>query len=178
MKPDIDKTLKSIKKNNIDASYYENSEAAIEAVLKEIDPKATVGIGGSVTVKTLGIPDRLIQRGNKLCYHWMENTEEKMTEARRNAMRADVFISSTNALTEKGQLVNIDGTGNRVAAMIYGPKKVIIICGINKITKDLDQAFKYIKANTHKNARRIGLKTPCAITGKCNDCNAPKECAM
>lgn len=175
MKPNVERTLSALKKNNIDASYFENLDAAVEALLNDIDLTETIGIGGSVTVKTLGIPDKLLQRGNKIFYHWLETTPEKMTEARRNAMTADIYISSTNALTQKGQLINIDGVGNRVAAMIYGPKKVILICGINKIVKDIDQALEYIKANTYKNATRLGLKTPCAVTGKCNDCDSPQR---
>lgn len=175
MKTSIENTLKALKKHDIDAQYFESSEAAVEMLMTEIGLSETIGVGGSVTVKNLGIPDKLLNRGNKLFYHWLEVTPEKVLEARRNAMNADVYISSTNALTEKGQLVNIDGIGNRVAAMFYGPKKVFIICGINKITKDLDGAFEYIKANTYKNARRLGLKTPCAITEKCNDCDSPER---
>jgi NAD-dependent dihydropyrimidine dehydrogenase PreA subunit len=98
-----------------------------------------------------------------------------MDEAREKASRADVYLSSTNALTEEGKLVNIDGLGNRVASMIYGPKKVYILCGINKITKNLDEALQRIKDNTYKNARRLKLETPCAYTEKCTDCSSPQR---
>ena len=175
----VEKTIEALKKNNMEASYYEDSNSAISDLLMEIKVDETVGIGGSVTVKNLEIPEKLLERGNKIFYHWLENTKEGMTEARRNAMKADVYIASTNALTEKGQLVNCDGTGNRVAAMIYGPEKVFIICGINKIVKDLDAALDRIKAYTYLNARRLKLNTPCAITGKCNDCDsAQRMCSV
>jgi hypothetical protein len=98
-----------------------------------------------------------------------------MDEAREKAAKADVYLTSTNAVTENGQLVNIDGTGNRVAAMIFGPKKVFVICGINKIASNLDTAMQRIKENTYKNARRLKLKTPCAETEKCNDCRSPQR---
>jgi hypothetical protein len=128
-----------------------------------------------MTVKSLGIPEKLIERGNKVFFHWLESTPEGMHEARKNASQADVYISSTNALTEDGQLVNIDGNGNRVAAMIYGPKKVYVVCGVNKIAKDLEAGIQRIKDNAYKNARRLKLNTPCAITEKCSDCSSPQR---
>jgi hypothetical protein len=169
----IEKTLNSLKKNKIKAEYFENSAQAVESLLAEIEADKSVGIGGSVTVNSLGIPQKLIERGNKVFFHWLEATAENKEKARQNAKNADIYLSSTNALTENGELVNIDGTGNRVAAMVYGPRRVYIICGKNKVTKDLDAAFKYIKANTYKNARRLNLKTPCAATGECNNCSSP-----
>jgi len=170
----IERTLKALKKNKIDACYYERSEAAVAALLDEIKPADTVGIGGSVTVSSLEIPQKLLARGNKVYFHWLE-APEKRAETRKKAVQADVFLASGNALTEAGELVNIDGTGNRVCGMIFGPKKVIIVCGINKLVKNLDEALKYIKSNTYKNARRLNLKTPCAVTGNCNDCDSPQR---
>lgn len=171
----VKKTIKSLQNNKINACYYDSSDVAVEALLSEINLTETVGIGGSVTISSLEIPQKLIRRGNKVFFHWLESTPEKMKAARKEAMNADVYLASTNALTENGQLVNIDGVGNRVAAMIYGPKKVILICGVNKIVPDLDAALEHIKANTYQNARRLNLKTPCAITGKCNDCDSPQR---
>lgn len=169
----VKNALESLKKNNIEAQYFASSDEAVAALLKEIKAEESVGIGGSVTIKSLGIPEKLMERGNKVYYHWVQESPEKMTEARRGAMGADVYLTSTNALTEKGQIVNIDGVGNRVAAMFYGPKKVIIVCGINKLASDLHGALRRIKANAYKNARRLNLKTPCATTEKCNDCDSP-----
>ncbi len=169
----VKNALEALKKNNIEAQYFASSAEAVAALLKEIKAEESVGIGGSVTIKNLGIPEKLMERGNKIYYHWVQESPEKMTEARRGAMGADVYLTSTNGLTEKGQIVNIDGVGNRVAAMFYGPKKVIIVCGINKLASDLHGALRRIKDNAYKNARRLNLKTPCAITEKCNDCDSP-----
>lgn len=175
MNESVKKTIESLEKNGMKASYFDDSDSAVNYLIKNIKNEATVGIGGSITVKSLGIPEKLIERGNKVYFHWLESTPEGMDKARENASKADVYLSSTNALTERGQLVNIDGTGNRVSSMIFGPKKVYVLCGVNKITKDLDSALQRIKDNTYKNARRLKLETPCAITEKCSDCRSPQR---
>ena len=175
MEDRVKRTMESLLKNNITASYFEDSNEAINYFLNQIKNNSTVGIGGSMTVMSLEIPQKLIARGNKVAFHWLENSAEKMDEARTLASKSDVYLTSTNALTEKGQLVNIDGVGNRVAAMIYGPKKVYIICGVNKITSDFDSAVERIKSNAYKNARRLKLNTPCAMNEKCVDCCSPER---
>jgi L-lactate utilization protein LutB len=175
MNESLIKTLESLKKNGMNPSYFDDSDSAVNYLIGNISDDATVGIGGSMTVKSLGIPEKLIERGNKVYFHWLESTPSAMDEAREKASRADVYLSSTNALTEEGKLVNIDGLGNRVASMIYGPKKVYILCGINKITKNLNEALQRIKDNTYKNARRLKLETPCAYTEKCTDCSSPQR---
>lgn len=175
MNQKIENTLKALKKNGFKARYFEDSKSAAKTLLEEISVTDKVGIGGSMTIKELGLPDALLQRGNTVYFHWLETTPEGMDNARRNASTADVYLTSTNALTEKGQLVNIDGTGNRVSAMVFGPKKVYVVCGINKLVDDVDGAIKRIKDNAYKNARRLNLKTPCAITEKCNDCDSPQR---
>ena len=175
MQESVKKTLEALEKNGMKAKYFEDSESAVGYLLDNIKPEAAVGIGGSMTVKSLGIPEKLLDRGNKVFFHWLESTPEAASQARTNAKNADVYLSSTNAITEAGQLVNIDGTGNRVSTMIFGPQKVYIICGVNKITKNLDAAVERIKSNTYKNARRLKLDTPCAHTEKCNDCRSPER---
>lgn len=175
MNESVKKTIESLEKNGMRAAYFDDSCSAVDYLMNSIKNDEIVGIGGSMTVKSLEIPEKLIERGNKVYFHWLEGTPEGMDEARKKASKADVYLSSTNALTESGHLVNIDGMGNRVSAMIYGPKKVFILCGINKITKDLDAALKRIKENTYKNARRLKLETPCAITEKCSDCRSPQR---
>lgn len=175
MNESVKKTIEALEKHNMKSIYFENPDSAVNYLMESIDNEATVGIGGSVTVNSLGIPQKLIERGNKVYFHWLENTPEGMDKAREKAQKTDVYLSGTNALTEDGKLVNIDGLGNRVASMIFGPKKVFIICGINKITKDLDAAMRRVKDNAYKNARRLKLDTPCAHTEKCNDCNSPQR---
>ena len=175
MNESVKKTIESLEKNGMRAAYFDDSCSAVDYLMNSIKNDEIVGIGGSMTVKSLEIPEKLIERGNKIYFHWLEGTPEGMDEARKKASKADVYLSSTNALTDSGHLVNIDGMGNRVSAMIYGPKKVFILCGINTITKDLDAALKRIKENTYKNARRLKLEAPCAITEKCSDCRSPQR---
>ncbi|MEA4847598.1 MAG: lactate utilization protein [Clostridiaceae bacterium] len=175
MNESVKKTMDSLEKHNMKTAYFDDPAAAVDYLMGNIKSEATVGIGGSMTVKSLGIPEKLIERGNKVYFHWLESTPEGMDHARDKAEKTDVYLSSTNAITEDGKLVNIDGLGNRVASMIFGPKKVYVLCGVNKITKDLDAALKRVKENTYKNARRLNLDTPCAHTGKCNDCNSPQR---
>jgi len=175
MQEAVKKALEALEKNGFKASYFDDSDSAVDYLMKSIKNEATVGIGGSMTVKSLGIPEKLIERGNKVYFHWLESTPLGMDEARKNAAQADVYLSSTNALTEGGKLVNIDGTGNRVASMVFGPKKVYVICGVNKIAKNLDAALQRIKDNAYKNARRLKLNTPCAVTEKCSDCRSPQR---
>lgn len=175
MQETVAKALQALEKNGMKAVYFDEPDSAVSYLMENIDKADTVGIGGSMTVKTLGIPEKLLDRGNKVFFHWLESTPEGADEARKNAASADVYLSSTNALTEDGKLINIDGTGNRVAAMIFGHKKVFIICGTNKITVDTASGIDRIKANTYKNARRLKLDTPCAHTGICNDCRSPQR---
>lgn len=175
MNESVKKTIEALKKNGMKTTYFDDSDAAVNYLMQNIENEVTVGIGGSMTVKSLGIPEKLIERGNKVFFHWLESTPAGMDKARENASKADVYLSSTNALTEGGQLVNIDGLGNRVASMIFGPKRVYILCGVNKITKNLDEALQRIKDNAYKNARRLKLDTPCAFTEKCADCRSPQR---
>lgn len=175
MQEQVKRTMEALESNGIKAAFFESSTEAVNYLLDSIKKEDQVGIGGSMTVKSLNIPEKLIQRGNTVHFHWLESTPEKMDEARKNANRADVYLSSTNALTEEGQLVNTDGVGNRVTSMIYGPRKVFVICGTNKITKNLDAALQRIKDNAYKNARRLKLNTPCAVNEKCADCRSPQR---
>ncbi|OGO76611.1 MAG: hypothetical protein A2Y23_05440 [Clostridiales bacterium GWB2_37_7] len=171
----IKNTVDALKKNNFDVRYYETSKEAVDELLKEIKPEETVGIGGSMTIKTLELDRLLKERGNAVHWHWLEATQEDMDKARHTAANADVYLTSTNALTQDGKLVNTDGMGNRVAAMFYGPKKTIIVCGSNKIAENVDAAMERIENNAFKNARRLKLNTPCAINQSCIDCNSPQR---
>ncbi len=175
MNEKIERTINALFKNNINARYFEDEKIAVETILNEINLNDKVGIGGSMTISQLELPQLLKKRGNVVYFHWLKTTPKEIDEDRLMASHADVYLTSTNALTEKGQLVNTDGVGNRVAAMIFGPRKVYVICGVNKIVEDIEQALRRIKDNAYKNARRLNLNIPCAITGKCNDCNSPQR---
>lgn len=169
--------LKSLQKNNITGLYVETKEQAREKVLGLIPRESRVGHGGSLSLHQLGIIDAL-RSGD---YHFIDHKRpgiapEEMYALQRESLLADVFVSSTNALTIDGKLVSIDGTGNRVAALIFGPRKVIVVAGVNKIVPDVEAARQRIKdyvAPLH--ARRRGWDLPCAKTGKCVDCRAPRR---
>lgn len=168
------KVIDSLEKNNMTGFYVKTKEEAREKVLSMIPIGSKVGFGGSLSLDEIGAKD-VLRVGN---YHFIDRdkaglTEEEMYELRKESLLADVFLMSTNALTMDGKLVNIDGAGNRVAALVFGPPKVIIVAGINKIVSDVEAAVQRIKnyiAPIH--ARRRGFSLPCAQTGRCVDCHA------
>jgi L-lactate utilization protein LutB len=139
---------------------------------KTIPADATVGLGGSVTLRETGIDVLLKSRGNTVLDHW-DNSKSfaENLDTRKKQLTSDYFLTSINAVTKDGELVNIDGAGNRVAAMIFGPKHVIAIIGYNKIASSMDEAIWRTKnIASAKNSKRLGLNTPCAKTGYCMDC--------
>lgn len=174
---DIEKTIESLNKKGFKAVYAKDAQAALEHVLAIIGKDESVGVGGSITTKETGIVDALQKRGNTLYSHWIAKSEgQDADEARRKAMTADAYLSSANAVTLQGDLINLDGTGNRTAAMIFGPKKVVVVAGRNKITSNPHTAVARIKSVAcPQNARRLGLNTPCAATGKCSECDSPER---
>jgi hypothetical protein len=167
--------VKALDGRDFDAAYFADAEQANTELLTVIPAGASVGIGGSVTIRELGIIDKLAKRGNEVIHHWKKDIpKEKNREVRQAEGAADYYLTSANAITKDGDIINIDGIGNRVAHMIYGPDNVIIIAGYNKIVTDIDEGILRTKeVAAVMNAHRLGLKTPCAPTGKCVDCNAP-----
>jgi hypothetical protein len=171
----VERTIHALKKNRFEALFVPDAKTAFEEVMKRIPDGVTVGIGGSVTLTQLGLQEALTKR--KVQFIWPQgqakNDEERL-ELFRKCFSTDVFLSSTNAVTEDGRLYNVDATGNRVGAMFIGPKKTIIVCGVNKIVKDLDAAEKRMREWTApQNAKRLNRKTPCVETGVCEDCSSP-----
>lgn len=172
----LEKAIKALKDRGISADYAENNDLAREKVLALISDNSTVGIGGSITVQQLDLESLLINKGCIVFWHWHGTNQSEQDAIRRKAMNVDTYICSSNALTLDGRLVNIDGTGNRVAAMLFGPRKVIIIAGINKLTENLDTALDRIKTKVcPPNARRLNKNTPCAETDQCTDCRSPQR---
>jgi len=168
------KAVEALKKNNFNAEYVETKEDAKKKVLELLDNSISIGIGGSVTTNELGILKELEKKGKEVLNHGLASlSAEEKTEIRRRQLTCDCFICSTNAITLDGKLVNVDGTGNRVSAMIFGPKKVVIIAGINKITNDVDAALERIEMYAAPmNNKRLNLPNPCTKTGICMDCSA------
>ncbi len=172
---DIEKTLSALEKHGFVSVYAKDAQEAKDYVLSVIKDNETVGAGGSVTLSETGILDALLERGNQIIssVEAKKHGKDKMA-ARYAGMNADIYLSSSNAVTMQGDLINIDGIGNRVAAMFFGPDKVIIVAGKNKITKNPHTAIARIKKIAcPQNARRLKLDTPCGLTGVCTDCDHP-----
>jgi len=167
--------LTALKANGFEVIYADNANEALDKVMSFIPKRAKVGIGGSVTVRDIGLVEAIEKQSNTIFMDWGKPLELKeKIKVRKDALTSDVYLTSSNAITLQGQLVNIDGTGNRVSAMIFGPKKVIIVAGANKLVDTLDEALARIRNIAGPlNGKRLNLKTPCALTGKCTDCNSP-----
>jgi len=169
----IQRTLAALEKNGFQTFFVETKSEALDKVLSLIPSNADVGVGGSVTIREINLIEALTARGNMVFQHWSQ-PEENVRAIMRKQLNSHVFVASSNAVTEDGKLVNIDKAGNRVAAMIFGPQKVIIVVGINKIVKNTDEGISRAKnVAGPMNARRRGDKTPCVTTGVCADCEAP-----
>lgn len=173
----VKRTIASLEKNNMEGYYVEDEKAVIDKVSELIKENDTVAVGGSMTLFETGIIDYL--RNGK--YNFLDRyapglTAEQMKEIFRKSFSADAYFVSSNAITENGELYNVDGNGNRVAAMLYGPDKVIVIVGINKIVKDIQEAdnrMKYCAAPA--NTKRLNRKTPCTKVGYCMECDSPER---
>lgn len=159
---DIDRVLDALKRNNMDAVFLKSGEEALEKVRGMLKKGASVASGGSMTLKETGIY-QLITNGD---YDYLDRTKDD--RATNKAFEADYYLAGCNALTENGELYNVDGFANRISAITFGPKKVIIVCGVNKIVKDLDAAVLRVKTKAAPlNAKRLGCNTYCAANGRC-----------
>ncbi len=135
------------------------------------------GFGGSDTARKLGIPQKLKEMGKTIYDHWDKSfNAERIQEARLNQGRRDCFFRGANGVSMTGEVVNVDGAGNRIAAMSFGPKKVVILAGMNKVRPDLHSALARVKETAGPmRAKSLDMKTPCAETGVCADCNSPQR---
>ncbi len=169
------KTAEKLKGHDFEALYVKTKWEAVKEILEFVTPVTKVGVGGSITIRELGILDQLKAMGNTILDHWVPGlSREQSLEIRKAQMSSDLFLSSSNAVTMNGELVNIDGIGNRVNSINFGPKKVILVAGYNKIVGDVDEAIKRVRNEaTPPNTRRLGLDVPCAKLGWCVDCNSP-----
>ena len=170
---DREKVLTNLEKNGYHALWFETGAEAADYLCGELQG-TSVGFGGSMTSKQLGLYEKLGEK-NEVYWHW--NTGNSMEEQKR-AAAAEVYILSANALSEKGEIVNIDGNGNRLAAQFFGHKRVIFVIGVNKITPDLASAIDRARnVASPLNARRLKRKTPCALSEpmRCHDCSSPER---
>jgi len=163
--------VEKLRENGFKSEFFVNKELATECLIKWIQPYSTIGLPGSVTIKELNILPSLIRHGCTIFDMEIAKTEEEKYLIGRSQLTCDVLLSSTNAMTEEGWLYNVDGTGNRVAAMTYGPQMVIIVVGMNKIVRDLKEAEMRVSNYVAPiNCRRLNYPNPCVKTGKCVNC--------
>lgn len=165
---DMERVRKNLGERGFQTSCFATAKEAADYLDAQIDG-ATVGIGGSMTIQAMGLSERL-SKHNEVIWHW-EGGEL------RRAMLADVYLTSVNGLAETGEIVNIDGNCNRVAASMFGPKRVYYVVGINKIAPDFEKAlWRARNVAAPKNAQRLGKKTPCAVKAdRCYDCKSPER---
>lgn len=169
--------IKNLEKRNMTAFYCEDIEACREKVLELIPGGSVISWGGSMSIHECGVPQALKDRGDcEVLDRTKYITPEQQQDFAVKTFQSDYYLMSTNAITLDGELVNVDGNGNRVASLIYGPKHVIVITGMNKVVPDVKQGFDRVRnIASPPNTIRLGKNTPCANTGKCGDCMSP-EC--
>ena len=164
----LERTAEALRKNNIDAYIAESSEEAVKLVESLMQENDTITCGGSETLRESGVL-ALMSSGK---YIFLDRSKaadrDEVEEIYRKAFSADVYLTSSNAVTENGELYNVDGNGNRVAALTFGPKSVIVVAGYNKVVRNIDEAIKRVKYHAAPpNADRLNLDTPCAGLGEC-----------
>lgn len=165
------KVIKGLQSRNMSGYYAEDREAALKLALALIPEGSSISMGGGLSVSEIGLVDA-VKTGSYKFIDRDRYTDKR--EAYLLTYDADVFLASANAITEDGIMVNIDGNANRVSAMAYGPKKLVLIVGMNKVCPDLDTAMKRARnVAAPINAQRFGLSTPCSKTGACMDCKSP-----
>ena len=168
----VQRTMDNLVKNNMMAFYVENKAQVVEKVAELIKEGELVAVGGSMTLFETGIIEQVrIGRYNFLDRYMDGLSRTQIEEIYRKSFFTDTYLTSTNAITEDGELYNVDGNGNRVAAMIYGPKSVIVVAGINKIVKNVDEAVERVRrVAAPANSIRLNKNTPCTKTGYCANC--------
>ena len=165
------KVIQGLKSRNMSGYYAASREEALELALSLIPKGSSIAMGGAMSAHEIGLVEAV--QGPDYRFLDRDKAQDKRA-AMLAAYDADVFLTSANAMTEDGMLVNIDGNANRVSAIAQGPRKVLVIAGMNKVCKDLDHAMKRARnVAAPTNAQRFGLNTPCAKTGSCMDCKSP-----
>ncbi|MEW6443042.1 MAG: lactate utilization protein [bacterium] len=185
----VARTLRALEKNEFQTSFIPDGAGAKDLVLQSVRPGMRVGVGGSRTVRDLGLPEALQAKGAVLLDHWDESltcvVDKGMPwgtkgaspfDVRKAQLTCDVFLASVNAVTEKGELVSRDGIGNRVGATTFGPSKVFLLVGVQKIVEDLHAAFRRLREVAGPlRARSLNLDLPCVKGGVCVDCDRPER---
>lgn len=170
------RAVESLGKNGFTAIYCPTTNDAVAAIVAEAVDASTIGFGGSMSVASLNVQTLLQEQGKEILNHGNRSlSREQKMEIMRRQLTCDLFLTGSNALTLNGELVNIDATGNRVAAMFFGPRKVVVVVGRNKLVDGTvhDAIIRVKNRATPPNAKRLSFNTPCARTGFCSDCNSP-----
>ena len=163
--------IKNLEKRNMQGFYVDNKEEAIEKFMTLINKNDVVAWGGSVTIDEIGLKQVLEENNFSVIDRDKAKTPEERVQLMKKALTSDVFITSTNAITMDGELMNVDGNGNRLAAFCYGPDSVIVFAGMNKIVPDLDSALPRVRNKaTVPNVFRVNAESPCRYTGECSEC--------
>lgn len=165
----LKKAISELKQRGFGVYAVNTKEEARELLLQDLEYAQTVGIGGSMSIQQLDIVNTLQRKGKQVYWHWL--TAENRTETQKKALFADIYLASANAVTLDGKLLFVDGCGNRTAAITFGPERVILVIGKNKLVDDEKAAVLHIRTEACPlNARRLNLRTPCALIGACTDC--------
>ena len=169
--------IHNLSRRHIEAFYCPTAEEAVQKASELIEDGSSVTWGGTMTVKELGIPDYLRNRGTlKVLDRDLVSTPEEKQAIYLRAFSSDVYLTSANAISEDGVIVNIDGNGNRVAAITWGPKKVIFVIGLNKVEQNVEAALSRARGTAAPtNAARFDIKTPCQQYGVCHNCNSQQS---
>ena len=174
------KVAEALNKRHFEAYYCPDCAEALEKILDLIPQDHVVSWGGTATVDELGVKEALRQRGQAVIDRDTAKDAQERQQMLKQALTCDTFLMGSNAISADGQLVNIDGTGNRVAALCFGPTQVVVVAGMNKVAGDLDGAMRRAReVAAPMNAQRFPLKTPCVANGLCGDCKGPDSiCAQ
>lgn len=172
-----EKMIKNLRHRNMEACYCATAEEAVNKVLGMIPAGSSVSWGGSMTIRDIGLTKALHDAGHyNLIDRDLAKDRDEAQEMYRKAFFADYYLSSANAISEDGVIVNIDGNGNRVAAITFGPKQVIFVIGMNKVAQDFNAALARARSTASPiNSARFDIKTPCQADGICHNCNSPES---
>ena len=172
-----EKSIEAFKKHGFDAHFVATVEEARKLILEMVSGYETFGFGGSNTTRSLGIMEELVSMGKTVFDHWQKDlAKEDDLDIRLQQGRSECFLCSANAVSATGEVINVDGVGNRTNAMTFGPKKVIVVAGMNKVTPDLESGLRRVsEIAAPMRAKSLEMDTPCAKTGVCNDCNVPQR---
>jgi len=169
---DIDKLKSNFENRNIDFEYCESRESLLDKLAVEVKNYESIGIGNSQTLKALAISELASQLNKTVYDKSLETNKDTIKRIKKLALTSECYISSSNAIGRDGTIVNIDHSGNRVAAMTYGPDRVLIVVGINKLSDNENKAiFRALNKATPDNAKRAGIESPCSINKPCSECH-------